>query len=206
MGSVTLWIGKLKAGDPDAVQKLWEDYFQRLVGLARTKLQAVARGMADEEDVALSAFHSFCRRAEEGRFPRLTDRHDLWQLLVLLTVRKASTLVQQERRQKRGGGKVRNASAMAGGITPSSPSGHGEQLSFADLVGREPDPGFAAQVAEECRRLLEKLGDATLQAIAVWKMEGHTNDEIAAKLGRCTGTIERKLQLIRSIWETEGKP
>jgi DNA-directed RNA polymerase specialized sigma24 family protein len=200
MGSVTLWIDKLKAGDPAAVQILWEGYFQRLVGLARTKLQAVPRRVADEEDVALSAFHSFCRRAGEGGFARLSDRNDLWQLLVLLTVRKASTLAQQERRQKRGSGKVLNASAMTGN------SGHGERLSFADLVGREPDPGFAAQVAEECRRLLERLGDSTLRAIAIWKMEGHTNDEIAAQLGRCTGTVERKLQLIRSIWETEGKP
>jgi DNA-directed RNA polymerase specialized sigma24 family protein len=200
MGSVTLWIDKLKAGDPAAVQKLWENYFQRLVGLARSKLQAAPRMAADEEDVALSAFHSFCRRAGEGRFPRLSDRDDLWQLLVLLTVRKASTLVQQERRQKRGGGKVWTASALAAAPAPE------ERISFAELVSREPDPGLAAQVAEEYQCLLARLGDPTLRAVAVWKMEGHTNDEIAAKLGRCTGTIERKLQLIRSIWETEDQP
>jgi DNA-directed RNA polymerase specialized sigma24 family protein len=196
MGSVTFWLGRLKAGDPAATQKLWEGYFQRLVRLARGRLQAAPRRAADEEDVALSAFDSFCRGVEQGRFPRLSDRDDLWQLLVLLTARKASNLVRLERRQRRGGGKVRNASA----------AGTDDETALDTLIGREPDPEFAVQVAEECRRLLERLDDPTLQAIAVWKMEGHTNEEIAAKLGRAVGTVERKLQLIRKIWGTERLP
>jgi DNA-directed RNA polymerase specialized sigma24 family protein len=196
-GSVTYWIDRLKEGDPAAVQKLWEGFFHRLVRLARSRLQAAPRRAADEEDVALSAFDSFCRGAQEGRFPRLSDRDELWQLLVLLTARKASNLVRQERRQRRGGGRVWNASALDGGEA-------GEGPAFANLIGREPDPEFAAQVAEECRRLLGRLGDTTLQAVAVWKMEGHTNEEIAGKLGRCVGTVERKLQLIRRTWQAEG--
>ena len=198
MGSVTFWLGRLKAGDPEATQKLWEGYFQRLVRLARGRLQAAPRRAADEEDVALSAFDSFCRGVEEGRFPRLSDRDDLWQLLVLLTARKASNLVRLERRQRRGGGKVLNASALAPGPE--------EETALAKMIGREPDPEFAVQVAEECRRLLERLDDPTLQAIAVWKMEGHTNEEIAEKLGRAVGTVERKLQLIRKVWGTERLP
>ena len=63
--SVTHWINQLKAGDPDAAQKLWERYFRRLVSLARKKRRA-----ADEEDVALSAFDSFCRGAEQDRCHR----------------------------------------------------------------------------------------------------------------------------------------
>jgi len=33
--SVSVWIADLKEGDSAATQKLWERYFQRLVGLAR---------------------------------------------------------------------------------------------------------------------------------------------------------------------------
>src|SRR5262245_46060314 len=72
--SVTQWIDGLKAGDPNAAQKLWERYCRRLVGLARKKLRAAPRRAADEEDVALSAFDSFCRGAEQDRFPQLNDR------------------------------------------------------------------------------------------------------------------------------------
>ncbi|HEV3261787.1 MAG TPA: ECF-type sigma factor [Gemmataceae bacterium] len=198
-GSVTYWIERLKAGEPAAAQQLWEGYFDRLVRLARARLAAAPRRAADEEDAALSAFDSFCRGAAEGRFPRLHDRDDLWQLLVLLTARKASNMVRDERRLRRGGGKVWNASALPRRGSPQGPA-------LADVAGREADPEMAAQMAETCRELLGRLGDATLQEIAMWKMEGHTNEEIAAKLGRSVGTVERKLHLIRVIWEAEGKP
>ena len=110
-GEVTLWLERLKAGDQDAAQRLWEGYFARLVGLARKKLGSLPRRAADEEDVALSAFKSFWRGAERGRFPRLDDRDDLWQVLVLITARKAYDLRRHEQRQKRGGSAV-TASAV----------------------------------------------------------------------------------------------
>jgi DNA-directed RNA polymerase specialized sigma24 family protein len=195
-GSVTYWIHQLKAGDQLALQQLWESYFRRLVALARQRLQGAARLAADEEDVALSAFDSFYRGVQEGRFPRLLDRGDLWQVLVLITLRKAANLANQERAQKRGGGRVRPVSAL-----PASKEDEGP--AFANLVGREPDPAFAAQVAEECRRLLALLRDPEWRAVALWKLEGYTNDEIALKVGRSVPTVERKLRLIRDAWEKE---
>jgi hypothetical protein len=113
-GSVTHWVHELRAGNRAAAQRLWEGYFRRLVVLARQRLAGSPRRAADEEDVALSAFDSFCRGAELNRFPRLEDRNDLWQLLVVLTARKALDLRQHERRQKRGGGAVRGESVFAG--------------------------------------------------------------------------------------------
>jgi DNA-directed RNA polymerase specialized sigma24 family protein len=200
IGSVTHWIRRLQAGEQAAFQKLWERYFRRLVGLVRKRLQGVPRGATDEEDVVLSAFDSFFRRAQEGRFPKLLDRNDLWQLLVLIAGRKASNLAQHERRQRRGGGRVNHASALPGGDN----SGGG--LLFADLIGREPEPAVAAQVVEDYERLLDGLGDDALRSIAVWKLEGYTNEEIAAQLGRAPATVERKLRLIRDAWAKEVMP
>jgi DNA-directed RNA polymerase specialized sigma24 family protein len=104
LDSVSGWLVQLEGGDDVAAEKLWERYFRRLVGLARTKLRDTPRQAADEEDVALSAFDSFCRGTQEGRFPRLNDRDDLWRLLVAITVRKAIDLTRHERRQKRAAG------------------------------------------------------------------------------------------------------
>ncbi len=197
-GSVTLWIGRLQAGDPLAAQELWERYFRRLVGLARQKLHGTPRGAADEEDVALSAFDSFCRGADEGRFPQLHDRDDLWQLLVAITAHKAIDLVRHEGRQKRGGGAVLDEAALV------DPGCGGAEVSGLDqILGKEPSPEFAFQVAEECQRLLQCLGDDTLRSVALWKMEGYSNDEIAARLGRAPRTVARKLRRIRALWSQE---
>jgi hypothetical protein len=66
---ITAWVHQLQAGDAVAAQKLWEGYFGRLVRLARGKLQGTPRRAADEEDVALSAFDSFCRGLSRAAFP-----------------------------------------------------------------------------------------------------------------------------------------
>src|SRR5262245_3600822 len=89
-GSVTRWIGDLRAGDPVAASQIWSRYFDGLVRLARQKLAALPHvGAAeDEEDAALSAFQSLCAGMAEGRFERLKDREDLWRLLVVITIRK----------------------------------------------------------------------------------------------------------------------
>jgi DNA-directed RNA polymerase specialized sigma24 family protein len=189
--SLSTCIASLKRGDPVAAQRIWDAYFQRLVSLARARLGGAPRRAADEEDVALSAFDSFCRAAGRDRFPRLEDRDDLRQLLVVITVRKACDLARHEGRASRGAGRVETLSELA------------------DLVGdriadTEPTPETAAQVADECRRLLDRLGDETLRSVALWKMEGDTHEEIAAKLGCVRQTVDRKLGTIRRIWTMEA--
>jgi DNA-directed RNA polymerase specialized sigma24 family protein len=196
-GSVSHWIAQLKAGDRAAAQPLWETYCRQLVDRARRKLAGHPRRAADEEDVALSAFDSFYRGAERGRFPQLNDRHDLWQLLVVLTERKAIDLIHRERRARRGGGRVLDEGALPAAASSA------EEPAFAQLSDREPTPAFTAQVAEECQRLLDCLADPELKAVALWKMEGYTIDEIAAKLGCVARTVDRKLRLIRRTWEKE---
>jgi DNA-directed RNA polymerase specialized sigma24 family protein len=191
--SVTRLIGMLKQGDRVASQQLWEAYFGRLVGLARARLKNTVLRVADEEDVALSAFDSFFRRAERGQFPQLEDRDDLWQLLFVLTVRKAINLVHYQGRKSRGGGRVQSLQDL-------------EALGADQILGTEPSPELAAQMTEECQRLLAKLGDETLRAVALWKMEGYTNVEIAAKLGCVEQTVERKLRAVRQVWSNEVAP
>ncbi len=197
--SVTHWLRRLGDGDTAAAQPLWERYFARLVQLAGQNLRGTPRQAADEEDVALSAFASFCRGVAEGRFPQLRDRTNLWDLLVVITARKAIDLARRERRLKRGGGRVTSEAAL-----PDAADSSGLASLIEQIVGREPTPEFAAQVAEEYRRLLDRLPTANLRQIADWKMEGHTNAEIAGMIGRAEITVERRLNRIRKLWEREG--
>ena len=194
-GSITRWFDSLQAGDREAAQGLWQRFASRLIGLARARLQAAPRRAADEEDAVLSAFDSFCRGAELGRYPQVQDRSDLWNLLVAITVRKVSDQVHHEKRQKRGGGAV---------LCEADLARRGDEAgAFEDLIGREPTPQLAAEMAEQCHRLLALLADDDLRSIALLKMEGYTNDEIAGKLDCVRSTVQRKLNLIRSRWEQE---
>jgi DNA-directed RNA polymerase specialized sigma24 family protein len=194
-GSVTQLIGYLKAGDQAAAQPLWERYFERLVRLARGRLSSRHRAASDGEDAALSAFASFCLGAAQGRFRRLSDRDDLWRLLVTITVRKAAGQLEREGRQRRGGGHVIDEAALDGPDTGREPQG------VDQFPAPGPTPEFAALVAEQYEHLLARLDDPTLRSIAVWKLEGYTNEEIAAKLGCALRTVANKLALIRGRWE-----
>jgi DNA-directed RNA polymerase specialized sigma24 family protein len=190
--SDTRWLNLLKAGNHGAAQVLWERYFRLLVSQARQCLGTASRRVADEEDVALSAFNCFCHGVEYGRFPRMEDRGDLRCVLLLLVARKAAHQIRNELCDKRGGGHVRPLSAL-----PSE-----EQL-LAQLVDTEPTPEMAALATDECDRLLAKLSDEGLRKIAVWQVEGYTVEEIAEKLGRAPATIYRKLAEIRDRWREE---
>ena len=189
-GSVTRWISALKQGDQAAASGLWESYFRRLVGLARVRLRDGPRLVADEEDVALSAFDSFCRRAQAGQFRRLDDREDLWQILALITVRKATRHRKYEGRKSRGMGRIRSLTELT-------------REGLETIGGDEPTPELAAQFIEQFQRLMEQLGDSSLRSVVTFKLEGYTNDEIAARLGCVTSTVERKLARIRGEWAGE---
>jgi DNA-directed RNA polymerase specialized sigma24 family protein len=193
--SVSQWLDGVKAGDPASIERLWHRYFERLVRLARGKLPGHCRRAFDEEDVAISAFQSFCERAGRGGFPHLSDRDDLWRLLLTLTLRKAVVTMRHQTRRKRGGGRVLGESALVGGEQTAD--------GLAEFCEREPSPEDVVLFTDDLERRLNRLNDATLKNIAVRKLEGYGVQEIAAQVGASTRTVERKLRLIRAIWEEE---
>jgi DNA-directed RNA polymerase specialized sigma24 family protein len=197
--SITEWLGNLREGDQAAAQPLWERYFSKLVTVARTKLRRMRRTTADEdeEDAALSAFNSFCAGAARGKFPQLADRDDLWRLLVVITARKAMAQANRQGRQKRGGGRVVEEAVLFGhGLGDAD----GSIAGLERIAAEGPTPEFAAMMAEECRRLLDALDDESLKQVAVSRMEGYNNDEIADQLGCARRTVARRLDLIRKTW------
>lgn len=187
-GSISRWIAELRRGDDAAAAELWAAYFGRMVAVAARRLATAGRA-ADDEDAALSAFKSFCLGAKAGRFPQLSDRDNLWPLLLALTSHKCVDQIRHATRLKRGG--------TAGAVS-------------ADLdviTAREPTPELLAELNERLTALLarlDRIGDPTLRQIAVWKLEGETTDDIAARLGRSRRTVERKLAVIEQVWERGG--
>jgi DNA-directed RNA polymerase specialized sigma24 family protein len=183
-GSVTRWLRSLEQGDHEAVAPLWSRYFQNLAGIARQQMGSAKTGAADENDVALSAFHSFCQRLKAGGFRDLQGRDDLWRVLVVIVKRKAISWLRHETAEKRGGGKR-----------------YGEAF-LDDVVSDEPTPEFTAELMDELRRLLAILRreDGTLCLIAMRKLEGYNTSEIAAELSVSPRTVERKFRRVCILW------
>jgi RNA polymerase sigma factor (sigma-70 family) len=180
LGSVSLLYEEVRNGDDRALAELWKRFLPRLLGLARKALKGRELRHADSDDVVQSAFMSFWKGASGGQFDQPASRENLWNLLGVITVRKARRLIERERTAKRGGGRQ------------------------ADGTATRPEPAAPDTVAFDtfCSELFELLDDE-LQGFAALRMMGHTNREVAEMLGCSERKVERKLQLIRAVWEDE---
>ena len=137
--------------------------------------------MTDADDAVQSAFVAFWRQAEEGDLPADLHRENLWNLLAVITVRKAEKHIERQRAQKRGGGKV----------VGEANSG----LPLDQLAGTPPAQEFDLH----CEELLLGL-EEELRRIAVLRLMGHTTAEIAAEQGCTQRKVQRKLNLIELRW------
>lgn len=188
--TIAEWIERLRQGDEEAARQLWERFFDRLLDVAARKIKHTRSADYDEEDIVLSALKSFCFGVRKGRFPQLRDRDDLWRLLFVITSRKIADRYAFQRRAKRD----QNREAV---LQPDSSSSKTLSTWF---VSGEPNPAVAAECEEQLSALLQSLQNEDLKRVALWKMEGYTNEEIAALLSRSLATVERKLRTIRDIW------
>lgn len=196
-GSISAWIAGLKTGEAKAADRLWQRYAGRLLELARQRLGRVPGRIADEEDVALSVFTTLCSGAAAGRFDDLSNRDDLWWLLLAITRQKAIDRNRNDFASIRGWGRV----FLETDLSADASENGGFQLER--LLSTEPTPEFLAMLDDEHSRLLGLLRDDQLRGIAVWRLEGYTVSEIAGWLGITRRSVERKLNLIRSKWSRE---
>lgn len=190
-------MDRVRDGEESAITELWNDYYQQLVRMASLRLPGGLRRTGDEEDIALSAFHSFIAGVRQDRFPDLSGPDNLWGLLITLTGRKVHAHLRHQTRKKRGGGSVRGESVFLDARGDAKSSGIG------GITGSDESADIRAELAEACDVLLEQLGDEQLQQIAVMRMDGYLVDEIANQLSLSKRAVERRLQLIRKIW-SEG--
>lgn len=187
-------LERVRDADDDATTILWSNYFERLVRIAARRLPANLRRVGDEEDIALSAFHSFVTGIRDDQFPNLQGPDHLWGLLMTLTIRKAHAHLRRHTRQKRGGGTVRGESVFL------NYAGESEGPGIADVARAEHAADVQVELAEACDELLSQLPDEQLRQIAIMRMDGYRVDEIAELLTLSKRAVERRLQLIRKTW------
>ena len=191
----TKLIQLFKHGDRSAADELIRRYFDRVYRAAERKLNGRRVKISDADDIAISVFKSIWKRADENKFSDsdLSDSKALWRLLTVMVSNKVISHFRYESAKKRGGD-------CQGGTGES-------QSSIATALEQCPDGEFTADklaiVREEHSRLLELLDDEILSKIAIMKMEGYLQLEIAESFGRSTKWVGRKVNIIKGIWERE---
>lgn len=182
----SLRAGRDQSGYETAVGLLWDRYFLRMMLLARKKLAGAHNRAKDEEDIAASAFKSFCAGMQAGKYQH-GQEHDLWPLLVSITIHKSIDHLRHENRAKRGGGQDRIAAAID------------------ELISTNETPELqlvASETLEQLFMALDNTGDPALRSLAMLRLENESSNEIARQLGCTLRTVQRKLKTIQAIWQT----
>ena len=194
--AITQAIPRMRDGEEDGVEVVWEEYFPQLVQYARRKLGGSPKGAGDEEDVALSAMASFCRVMRTGRYQQIDDRDDLWKLLVTITKRKAITKLKYDFADKRD---IRRTKREGSFMRVDS----NDEKDGIDQLAVAPSPEFADQIVDNCHELLDCLDDK-LREVALLTLEGYTTEEIADRIGVIPETIRRRKRRIKAEWSRMG--
>ncbi|WP_197454147.1 ECF-type sigma factor [Stieleria varia] len=189
--SITVLFDNLRQGHADAAERLWNRFFDSLVRFAREQMSGANRRVADEEDIATGVMTALCARADRGTLPEIDNRTDLWHMLLAWTRHDIIDHVRRDQRIKRGSGKVRGDSVF-----------DRDGVRLESLLSHNASPDILLEMEEQYQRLLNRLPDPVLRTIALEKMNGTTNVELANHLGIAVRTIERKLDLIRRHWST----
>ena len=193
LGSVSAWVKNLQdESKVDRAQyELLGRYYKRLSRIARAKLDGLPRRVADEEDAVVGAFHCFFEGVQEGRFPDLDDRSDLWNVLTTIAVRKVCRQIERETAAKRGGGQVRGESVFA------DQSG----LGLENVARERSDDELRLEFEDTWRNYIDGLPSDELRRIIELRLVGFTNMEIANKLQIPLRTVQRRIQTTRSLWD-----
>ena len=192
-GSISKAISQSSRLDENAAQLLWDRYFERLCDFASKKIYKRHQRYIDPEDVAGSAMFALLDGVKQGRFNKIANRDQFWQLAVVIAARKSSNKAKFFDRQKRGGKKTIGESKL-------------DELgidNLAEYIGASDDPAKLVEFEMTCRDLLHALPDDNYREIALMRMAGFNNQEIGNKLGCSTRTVDRKLNAVRAVWENK---
>lgn len=182
--------------DPAFIEELWKQYYAKLKMAVAGRVSGIRRPVANESEIALSAFHSFVQRAQAGQFPDLADHDALWRLLKTIAIRKANDTRKRLRAIKRGGNQaIYGQSDLAQDDQPVA--------GVDAAAGTVDSPSLDAEVSDLFNALMSKLPDDRHRDVILLKLQGASVATIAECLETSTRTVHRLLKQIEEQWQGE---
>ncbi|MDB4372677.1 ECF-type sigma factor [Mariniblastus sp.] len=193
---VTIWIEQVRQSDDEAIKRVWQHFADGLQEYARGKIHPKTRRVYDEQDAVQSMFLSLCQGLKADRYPDLQNRDNLWRLMLVMTGRKISKRHRFDRQLKRDNRRLLTDSYFV-------QNSHDRNSPNLYPSAAEPTPELLAEFADTSSALIEALGTDNLKDVALLRIEGFDDCEIASRLQCSRSTVQRRLVMIRKIWEVE---
>lgn len=185
----TTFVQGLIAGDDQAYLQFWNEYGQRLNAVARSQFPPGLKRRLAPEDIVQSTCRSFFHRVTTGRL-QLSDCESLWRLLCAITLNKTRMKQRFHLAQRRAINQEQTQELL-------SPEG---SFTIDEPTSQDQLPDEAVVFAEQLENTMNLLDD-TERSILQLKLEDHTNDEIAARVGRSERTVRRVLKRLQEKLE-----
>ncbi len=186
--SVDSFVRSLRQGDPSVTKEVFDQYVDRLVGMARKRISQRLAGRIDAEDIVQSVFRTFFQRAKQGQF-EFSAEDDICRMLARITVHKTLRQVAHHQAGKR------DASRDAG-------SGDESQDLVVNLMSREPSPDEATQLLDQMEHFLAQLRPEDRQILEL-RMQGYSTLEISQQMKITDRKVRRLMERIRAQAEQE---
>jgi RNA polymerase sigma-70 factor (ECF subfamily) len=182
-------VSKFRKGDQDAARQIVDRYLDRLLTLARRRISQRLASRVDPEDIVQSVFRTFFGRVKDGQFV-FADQDDLCKLLMRITLHKTLRQVAYHKAAKR---------------DPNMETPHGEHHHEQLMALYDEEPTQEATVAflDQLEHFLGQLRPQEREILEM-RLQGHSNEEIASKLGIYDRKIRRVVEHVRAIAEKEG--
>jgi RNA polymerase sigma-70 factor (ECF subfamily) len=170
-------LAQLRRRDDDAASRVFHRFANRLIGLARTRLEPRLLRKVDPEDIVQSVMSSVLVRIGAGQFD-LGDWDSLWGLLTRVTVHKCNKWVDHYQAQRR---QLKREVGLSAGW---------------EIVDREPHPSEAAALAETLQQVLDGLTDLETEIVRM-SLQGDNVREISSRLGCTDSKVYRVLNFVK---------
>jgi RNA polymerase sigma-70 factor (ECF subfamily) len=183
-------LGELsRGGNEEAARRLFDEYVDRLLALARAHLSQRLAQRVDPEDVVQSVFRTFFGRVKDGRF-HIQGRDDLCKLLTTITLHKVLRQVNFHRAAKR---------------NPQQEAARGDwsREDLVNLLTREPSPEVTIAFLDQLEHLVGRLRPREREILDL-RLQGYTNEEIAARLGTYERAVRRDFERVKAVAREEG--
>jgi RNA polymerase sigma-70 factor (ECF subfamily) len=176
-------MDRLRAGDGDAAAEVFHRFANRLIALARSRLDHLLRAKVDPEDVMQSVYRSFFRRQAADSY-EFAGWDGLWGMLTVITLRKC-------------GHRAEYFHAVRRDVRREAQSNGNAEL---PAIAGDPTPSHAARLAETVEQVMRGLVGRERDIVAL-SLQGYETAEISAQVGRTERTVQRVLKRVREDLE-----